>query len=428
MSLFRYEAVDKTGKVVHGVMDAGGEQQVTQKLQNMGYSARAVYTAGGSQQAQSSKTAGPVMAARPGPSRASGGIARVTLPNGVPVSIKSCVSASALARFFRQLAVLVRSGQPLHGSLMQIRVGNRKIMAALPVMQERIQAGQKLSSGMAEFPGVFPVHAVASVWCGELAGKLDIALDEIATDLEQEAKDTMYARIGWGLTKITIVLFVFMWPLLDFNRLLASVAGQGLGAVGKYFWHSLLVALPLAIVLLVWWEVWGHIKRIPIVRHTLDVMLLKVPVWGKVHRFAAMARFFHVMDSLMSAGIYPSTAWEAASLTPRNSAVAGRLRLARSSSPSDMGVVALLERAGVFEMDDVGTVAAGERSGSLPEVMDSIHKSYAARSVSQRVIGRSTAVMLIMVFQGVLTVLAVYLMASTYRDYLLPLLNAAGEM
>ena len=350
----------------------------------------------------------------------------MTLSNGVPVSIKSCVSASALARFFRQLAILVRSGQPLQQSLANIRVGNGKITAVLPAIQERIQSGQKLSSGMAEYPGLFPVHTIASVYCGELAGKLDIALDEIATDLEQEAKDTMYAKIGWGLTKITIIMFVFMWPLLDFNRLLGSVAGQGLSAVGHYFLRTLLIGLPISIGLLIWWEVWGHIKRIPMVRYNLDMMLLKVPVWGKVHRFAAMTRFFRVMDSLMSAGIYPSTAWDAASLTPRNSAVAGSLRLATSSLPSGTGVVALLERAGVFEMDDIGTVAAGEKSGSLPEVMDSIHKSYSARSANQTVIGRTAAIVLIMVFQGVLTVLAVYLMASTYRDYLLPLLNAAG--
>ena len=73
MGLFRYEAVNKTGKVVHGVMDAPGEQQVTQKLQAMGYSARAVYTAGGSGQAQSSKTSGPMAAARQIAGRAVGG-------------------------------------------------------------------------------------------------------------------------------------------------------------------------------------------------------------------------------------------------------------------------------------------------------------------------------------------------------------------
>ena len=424
MGLFRYEAVDNTGKVVHGVMDAASEQHVTQKLGAMGYTARAVYTAGG-QPASASTTAMPAAAAQPSTPRAAGGMAKVTLPNGVPVSIKSKVSANSLAVFFRQLATLVRAGQPLYQASTQIRVSNRKITAALPVMQERIQSGQKLSSAMAEFPGLFPVHTIASVWCGELAGKLDIALDEIATDFEQEAKDTLWARVGWGLTKIFIIMFVFMVPFLDFNRMLGEVSGQGLPAVERYFTHGLLAALPYALGLLVWWEIWGHIKRVPMVRYALDTMLLKVPIWGKVHRFAAMARFFQVMDSLTSAGIYPSTAWDAASLTPRNSAIAGRLRLVRGSAAPDTGMVGLLERSRVFEPDDLGTAAAGERSGALPEVMSNLNKSYSARSASQRVVGRSTAVILAMVFQGVLTILAFYMIVSTYGQYLMMLINAA---
>ena len=44
MALFRYEAVDKTGKVLHGVMNASNEQQVAANLTQMGYAMRAVYS------------------------------------------------------------------------------------------------------------------------------------------------------------------------------------------------------------------------------------------------------------------------------------------------------------------------------------------------------------------------------------------------
>ena len=36
MALYRYEAVDKTGKVLRGVMSASGEQQVAANLTRMG--------------------------------------------------------------------------------------------------------------------------------------------------------------------------------------------------------------------------------------------------------------------------------------------------------------------------------------------------------------------------------------------------------
>jgi type IV pilus assembly protein PilC len=418
MSLFRYEALDNTGKVVRGVMDARDEQQVAQKLTQMGYSAKAVYSPSGA-------PGTPATAQR---SVASGTIPRQSAArtNDVPVSVKSCVPAADLARFFRQLATLVRSGRPLYQSSTDIRVSNRKIRNVLPVIQEEIRSGQKLSGAMAEYPGLFPVHAVASIWAGELSGKLEIALDEVATDFEREASDTRFGRIGWAITKLTFILFILQAPFLNLNKLLTAVAGQGLSAVERYFAHGFVIALPLIIGLMVGWEVWGHIKRVRAVRHALDIAILKVPVWGKVHRYAAIARFFHVMDAVMSAGIGADTAWDAASLTPKNSEIARRLRMARSTAPANCGVVALLEHAGVFNLDDIGLVSAGEKSGSLPEAMLNVSISYEGRAAAQKTIGKASSITILMILQGVLTVLAVYLMASGYRDYLLPFLNSAG--
>ncbi|MEN6357237.1 MAG: type II secretion system F family protein [Armatimonadota bacterium] len=414
MGLFRYEAVDNSGKIVRGAMDAHDEQQVAQKLARMGYSARAVYPPSG---AQASARTGAQVAAR-------SVIGRVLPQNeSVPISVKSCASAAALAMFFRQLATLVKSGRPLFQSATDIRVSNRKIRSVLPVIQESIRSGKKLSGAMAEYSRLFPVHAVASIWCGELAGKLDIALEEVAADFEREASDTRYGRIGWFITKLTFILFIIQAPFLNLNTMLTAVAGKGLPAVEKYFAQGFRVAMPVIIALLVWWEVWGYIKRVPVVRLALDTMLIKMPIWGKVHRFAAISRFFHMMDSLMSAGISSDTAWDAASLTPRNSEMARKLKLARRTAPPNSGVVALLEHSGVFDLDDLGMVSAGEKSGRLPEAMAKISEFYTDRAAAQKTIGKAWSITLLMILQGALTVLAVYFMASGYRDYLLPMLN-----
>ncbi|MCE5322885.1 type II secretion system F family protein [bacterium] len=414
--MFRYEAVDNSGKIVHGAMDARDEQQVAQKLTQMGYSAKAVYPAAG---ARASSGAG-------GQRAVGRSIMGRVLPHqneSVPISVKSCVSAATLAIFFRQLATLVKSGRPLFQSATDIRVSNRKIRSVLPEIQESIRSGKKLSGAMAEHSRLFPVHAVASIWCGELAGKLDIALDEIAADFEREASDTRYGRIGWFITKLALILFILQAPFLNLNTMLTAVAGQGLPAVGKYFAQGFRVAILVVIAVLVWWEIWGYIKRIPIVRLTLDTMLLRVPIWGKVHRFAAISRFFHMMDSLMSAGIGSDTAWDAASLTVRNSEIARKLKLARLSAPPNSSVVALLEHSGVIELDDLGMVSAGEKSGKLPEAMAKISEYYTDRAAAQKTVGKAWSITLLMILQGVLTVLAVYFMASGYRDYLLPMLN-----
>lgn len=451
MGLFRYEAVDNAGKVVHGVMDAASEQHVTRKLETMGYSARAVYTANG-QPATSNRTAIPTAVAQPTAPRASGGIAKVTLPNGVPISIKSLVSASVLARFFRQLAMLVRSGQPMYESLMHVSVSNRGIRAALPVMRERIQSGQKLSSAMAEFPDLFPVHAIASVWCGELAGKLDVVIDEIATDFEQEAKDTLWGKVGWGITKLGVLTTILglalsnMQPLVD--KLTAapatgvsdnptaipSVSGdmlmRTLGAVFQFIMYGFIRALPFLIGVIVLWYVWGHIKRIPTVRYALDVALLKTLTWGKLHRYASLARFLHLMDSVTAAGIYPTTAWDAASLAVRNSDIASRLKLARGTAPPSAGVRALLQASGVFDMDDIGMVQAGESAGQMQEALSNLASIYSDKLASQRTLGRISSIGWIVVsqtiFTGVMLIIEASQIATTFNNFTHSLFKGLG--
>lgn len=422
MSLFRYEAVDRSGKVVRGVMDAGSEQQVAQKLGTMGYSPRAVYNTSTPPVQQS-----PVSSAVPQQSQtvARGGIACVTLPNGVPVSIKSSVPASSLAIFFRQMATLIRSGHPIYQASTIMRVSNRKLRAILLVIQERVKNGQRLSGAMAEFPGVFPVHVIASVWCGELAGKLDKALDDVASGFEREAADTLQGRVGWGITKIGVILVIFLLPLADFNKLLHSVAGQGVKAVAAYFGQSFMMMLPFAIAVVLSWSIWGVLKRVHVIRYALDTLILKVPVWGKLHRYRAIAQFTQSLDQLLNAGIYPTTAWEAAALTPRNSVVAAKLKLARPKSSND-GIVELIERSGIFDRDDLGLIIAGQQSGSLPEIMGNLSTNYASRADAARSIGKTWSLSLMILAQIVMAGVIVIMVALGYRNYLAPLLDSAG--
>ena len=92
-------------------------------------------------------------------------------------------------------------------------------------MQEKLQGGNKLSSAMAEFPDVFPVHTVASVWAGEMAGRLEIVLDEVASDLETEASEVRLRKIGWVITKLSVLSSGdFTPPVKGYDRIASGVA------------------------------------------------------------------------------------------------------------------------------------------------------------------------------------------------------------
>lgn len=442
MALFRYEAVDKTGKVLHGAMDARDEAQVADKLTQMGYSARAIFQpgmtpspSGGTQKVAVSQPAASTATV----SSTKNGIQSVTAGCGVPVSIKSCVHLPVLARFFRHLATLVKSGMSLGQALndMVPVVRDSRLRMILPRMRESTQGGHHLSALMAEYPQVFPVHTIASVWSGELGGRLEIALEEIATDLEQEAADNRFARIGWGLTKINWIFFIMCFPIANLVPLLTPVLQACLDSAGQMsgkqvllrllqeywrqsFWPTVIVSLAFGAL----WIVWGHVKRIPGVRYMLDRLVLMAPMWGRFHRIRAHARFFHVMDSLIAAGISPGTAWDAASLTPRNSYIAQQLRGARARLDPSAGVSQLLAASGVFQPEDIGLVQSGERSGTVPDVLRNISMDYSDRIRSMRTSGKATSTTIMTTFGLLLSVYIMVRMWSSYGD----LAQKAAEM
>ena len=395
MGLFRYEATDKTGKVIRGVMNAADEQQVTQQLTAMGYAPRGVYRSS----AAPSATAAPPQPSTP--VHASAGMQAVTIATGVPVSIKSRVPAPQLAMFFRQLVTLVRSGIPLYQSFADMAPAARdgRLRRAIPEIQQALQSGQALSGAMAAHPEIFPAHVIASVWCGELAGKLDILLEEVASDLEAEAADTRIGRFGWALFKINLVFLILALPAYDLTNLVQPVLGntpedmERAKSLGVMFWRDVVGAImrrsiPVALALMALWIAWGHIKRLPVARHLIDGALLRTPIWGKLHRYRSVSRFLHVMDMLYAAGISPSRAWEAASITPRNSEIAEKLRLARSEASQAAGITDLAGVSSILEPEDLSLISAGERTGQLPATLAKLSAVYADRAAAQKSVGR----------------------------------------
>lgn len=382
--LYRYEAVDKTGKVVRGAMKAPDEQFVAKKLATMGYSLQSIQATG--------KGAGKRTSGSPA--------APVSGTTSFPVSVAPSVRLSALVVFYRRLATLVRAGIPLSGALDDLAqsLPNRKLRRAAVDLRERVRQGDKLSSAMAAYPHRFPVHSTGLIWGGELGGYLDIALDDAATELEQEAKDRLHASIGWYIAKISLVLLIVLIPAVDFKGMLvnglsrmAELAGNPalelgsqdlipvavdwqymLRALGLGYWMAFQkISLPILILWVVGSFVWPKLKRMPDVRRAIDSAILKVPAWGGLHRERSLERFLKSLYQQYKAGVPPAQAWAAASLSVRNSELAARLRgLERLLRQPGGTLQQAFMQSGVFSQDDIGIIGSGERAGSVPEMLE----------------------------------------------------------
>lgn len=403
MAVFRYEAVDRAGKVVRGAMNAANEQAVAQRLSTMGYALKAIVPAAAAVQ--------PVNAA------ATRQTAPAAAQPGFPVSVQPVVSLNQLARFYRQLAALVKSGIPVAQALDELNnnIGNKKLRRAAAGMRDRVQQGATLSSSMAQLPRLFPVHATGVIWSGEMGGFLDTALDEVAAEIEQETKENRYASIGWFIAKVSLVFFILSLPALDMKGLLMEGLSQGAkihnqatgipstdfipsGVTPKTMLQGMAMGYWLAFKRLcipsfIGWFViafaWKRLKRVPPIRRAIDGMLLIVPVWGNLHRERSRARFLKTLYRLYAAGVAPAQSWAAASMSVRNSQLAAQLRsnendLRQQNSSLEQAFTA----SRVFAADDTGMVATGVKSGSVPEMLERMSSYHTDSAEGARTLGR----------------------------------------
>jgi type IV pilus assembly protein PilC len=426
MPLFRYEAVDGAGKLVRGAMNAASEQEVMRRLAARGYTVRALYPP------NSPTKRGPSVNVSTGQVGTRGKSCASSVVFGLPVSVKSKVPTAKLAMFFRQLATLFKSGIPPYQALSELAnvTRERHLRWAIPAIQQDLQGGRSLSSALARFPDLFPTHVVATVWCGELSGRLDVAVDEVASDLESECSDERIGRLGWALFKVNLILLILTLPAYNVASLLRPILGTSVGDVeqsrdiiGTYLRevvHSVVhVYLPITIAIILSWMFWGHAKRVAIVRRLLDLLLVRVPIWGKLHRYRAAAKFLRALDMLYSAGVNPARAWEAASLTPRNSEVVAKLRFAGREISSFSRVSDLASVAGVLDPEDVAMITTAERAGQLPETFAQLATKYTERAATQKTVARTVATSLLISSLIAMSGVALVILVKSYSGSIL---------
>lgn len=354
-----------------------------------------------------------------------------------PVSTEPSVSLGRLARFYRQLATSVKAGIPLFQALSDLQsvTSDRKLQHSCREMRSHVQSGGSLSGAMAAYPHLFPAHTVGLNWGGELGGYLDAALEEAAAELEEEAKEHRYARVGWWLANINIASFIASVPAFQLGA--AMSAGLGAAAEGSaavlramfsvYFQAFLKQSVPLLVVWLVLMIAWKRWKRTPSVRRTLDALILRVPAWGRLHRERSIARFLRSLNRLYASAVAPAQAWAAASTSVRNSEMAQALRGCEELIRRPGGTLQqAFQQSGIFALDDVGMVATGERAGSVPETLEQLASYHSDAAENARRTARAVsiqALILSFIIAGGVVVVAV---EKGHGDFYLNLMKQLG--
>ncbi len=225
------------------------------------------------------------------------------------------ITPKEIAVFSRQLATMIKSGVPIVQSLEIIGGGhkNPKMKELVESLRLDIEGGSSIYESMSKHPVQFDELYRNLVKAGESAGVLETVLDTIATYKEniESLKGKIKKALFYPSTVIAVailvsaILLVFVVP--QFEKTFQSF-GADLPA------FTLLILAASDFMIQWWWLILMVIiggllgfmyayKRSPAIQHTMDKLILKIPVVGQIMHNAAIARFSRTLATTFQAGV-----------------------------------------------------------------------------------------------------------------------------
>jgi general secretion pathway protein F len=370
MPVFRYKAVNASGGVAVGELEAANESEIVERLRDQGL-----------MPTQVARAAGALIAGAGNGASAAGAGARSRW------FASKKVSRDQLLAITRELATLLRAGMPLDRAL-EILIGladTAPVAGLLQGIRDDVRGGKSLSQAIDARRDVFSRFYVNIIRAGEAGGALGTVLTRLADTMERnkELRESVisaliYPTILIGVAVLSLML-ILAYVVPQFEQTFAQ-AGRALplptqvvifvGTGIKQWWWAIagLVAL---------WFIWmrRHLRN-PAVRMRWDARMLRWPLIGDVVTKVETARFARTLATLIGNGVTLLSGLAIVRDTLGNTVLAAALDGVIARLREGKGFARPLGETGLYPKLAVQMVLVGEESGRLEEMLLRVAEIY----------------------------------------------------
>lgn len=358
MPIYEYKALNRSGRKIRGVVDAENSKAARAALKKKGVYVTEI------QNKSQKKFKG-----KSGTSRAKVGVDDLSLVT-------------------RQLATLLKASIPLVDALgiASEQTENAALKEAFSDLKNQVNEGGTLNKALLKYPGIFDKIYVSMVEAGELSGTLDVILIRLAefTESQSELRAKLKSAMTYPAIMLTFMtlliggLFIFMIP--DMKQIFEDNEGLELPTLSKIvfgisdfllaYWAFILVSFFLFVFLFYVW------KKSPSGSQAWDALKLKFPVFGKLIRMVAVARFCRTLATLLNGGVPMLNAMSIVRNVVDNETLAKALDEARDNISEGESIAGPLKRSGEFPPIVIHMVNVGEKTGELENMLNQVSDSY----------------------------------------------------
>lgn len=367
MSLFKYKAMDKSGRTVGNVMEADSEASLSKALSREGlFLVEAAEVKAPPREAKGAKgTPRPDLAAISAAAKAKGAKG--------PVPLKD------VAVFTTQFALMMKASLPALQAISSLtyQQKNPAFLGALLDIQERLKKGEYLSRAFSAHPEAFDAIYINLLSAGEASGQVPAMLNrnaeylEFQADMKGKVRSALIYPLFVLFAAVSVILFLMIFVLPNFVDIfnqfnaplpLPTVILLGASRFMREFWYLHLSALAL-----LGWLIRNWLKS-PHNREALDFFLLGVPVLGAMIEAVVLTRILRVLEVLLHGQVPILKALEIARAAADHRYYDQLLHRVMKSVSEGRGIALAVEGDPHFPGSLAEMIRHAERTGGLPEV------------------------------------------------------------
>ncbi len=353
MVIYKYRAVNASGKVIQGRMDSVNEADLEARL------------------------------------------------SGMQLELISCSRAVAKKRWVLSRKVTIRdlivfcfhmeqltgAGVPVLEGLDDLRssIDNERFREILSAIIASIEGGLTLSEALTEFPSVFDEVFISLIRAGETSGDLSVVLKDMTESLKwqdeltEQTKKLMMYPLFVGGTVVCVILFLMIYLV---PQLVGFVSNMGeelpmhtkaLITVSDFtieFWY-LLFLLPVLFFLIRYLS-----KRSEKFRYGVDHIKLNLWLIGPVLRKVILSRFTRYFALLYSSGVSVLASIRICEGIVGNKVIAQALSNIEKNISNGKSLSESIEIAGLFPPLVLRMVKVGESTGEIDKALVNVGYFY----------------------------------------------------
>ena len=292
-----------------------------------------------------------------------------------------------LITFTSNMVTLYKAGIPLLRALSLIKIGSKGnyFNSVIESIRNKVEAGQSLSSAMAQYKNIFSQVYISCIAAGEESGQMDIILEQLNVVLEEEMELTRAIKSGIRYPIIVIsaiviafiVMITFVMPRFisffeSFNAELPLPTKIMIG-ISNFFTNYWLL-----VILMIGGLIFTYIKVVtnPKGKFWLDTKFLHVPILGSLIIKGNVARFSMMFQILFQSGLPIVKSLDLLVSSVKNSAIALEIKKMSELMKSGRDTEINISNFDYFPELSLQMITIGLESGSLPTMLKRISEHY----------------------------------------------------